>query len=115
MGGLSSARSSRLAIPSLELDWNEYLYQIDLKGFEISPPGYPLTLIHPLQRPISVSEMIIRAQISSNFQQNESVIVIIFSTLIALHLSLQSQKVNQLAWVISRGQIHHVPEMFNVP
>ena len=71
------------------------------KGFKINPPCYPLTLIHPFQRSISVSGMIIHVQISLNFQQNKSVIIIIFSTLIALQLSLQSQKVNQLAGVIS--------------
>ena len=50
-------------------------------------------------------------KVTSNIQQNASVIVIIFSTIIPLQLSLKSEKVNQLAGVIPRSQIHHVPAM----
>ena len=50
-------------------------------------------------------------KVTSNIQQNASVIIIIFSTIIPLQLSLKSEKVNQLAGVIPRSQIHHVPAM----
>ena len=50
-------------------------------------------------------------KVTSNIQQYASVIIIFVSTIIPLQLSLKSEKVNQLAGVIPRSQIHHVPAM----